>query len=50
MQVALSGEGNILGHHLNTISERDRLTRDFTRIACTRAIVEVIACFPVYRT
>ena len=49
MQVAMSGEINTLGHHLNTISEKDRLTRDFTLNSLTRAITEVIACFPVYR-
>ncbi|MBI1921417.1 MAG: malto-oligosyltrehalose synthase [Geobacter sp.] len=50
MQVAMSGEINTLGHQLNAISERDRLTRDFTLNSLTRAISEVIACFPVYRT
>jgi (1->4)-alpha-D-glucan 1-alpha-D-glucosylmutase len=50
MQVSLSGEANMLGHRLNTISETDRLTRDFTRNNLISAIAEVIACFPVYRT
>ena len=50
MQVSLSGEGNMLAHNLNKISERDRLTRDFTLNSMARAIGEVIACFPVYRT
>jgi (1->4)-alpha-D-glucan 1-alpha-D-glucosylmutase len=50
MQVSLSGELNMLGHRLNTISETDRLTRDFTRNSLVHAISEVIACFPVYRT
>ena len=50
MHVALSGEINTLGHYLNTISEQDRLTRDFTLSSLTRAIREVIAFFPVYRT
>lgn len=49
MQVAMSGEINTLGHYLNSISEKDRLTRDFTLNSLTRAITEVIACFPVYR-
>jgi (1->4)-alpha-D-glucan 1-alpha-D-glucosylmutase len=49
MQVTMSGEINTLGHYLNTISEKDRLTRDFTLNSLTRAIKEVIACFPVYR-
>jgi (1->4)-alpha-D-glucan 1-alpha-D-glucosylmutase len=50
MQVSMSGEINTLGHYLNNISEKNRLTRDFTLISLTRAITEVIACFPVYRT
>ena len=50
MQVSLSGEINMLAHRLNTISETDRLTRDFTLNSMVRAISEVIACFPVYRT
>lgn len=50
MQVAMSGEINTLGHYLNNISEKNRLTRDFTLNSLTRAITEVIAFFPVYRT
>jgi (1->4)-alpha-D-glucan 1-alpha-D-glucosylmutase len=50
MEVAMSSEVNTLGHRLNTITEKNRLTRDFTLNILTRAIVEVIACFPVYRT
>jgi (1->4)-alpha-D-glucan 1-alpha-D-glucosylmutase len=50
MQVSMSGEGNMLAHQLNTLSEEDRLTRDFTLNSLARAIGEVIACFPVYRT
>lgn len=50
MQVSLSGEVNMLAHHLNTISEQDRLCRDFTLNSIARAMAEVIACFPVYRT
>ena len=50
MQVALAGEVNSLGDLLNTISEQHRLTRDFTLNSLTRAISEVTAFFPVYRT
>jgi (1->4)-alpha-D-glucan 1-alpha-D-glucosylmutase len=50
LQVSLSGEANMLGHRLNTISETNRLTRDFTLNSLVHAITEVIACFPVYRT
>lgn len=50
MQVSLSSEINVLGHHLNRLSERDRHARDFTLNSLTHAIREVIASFPVYRT
>ena len=50
MQVAMSGEINALGYHLNTISEVNRHTRDFTLNSLIKALVEVIAFFPVYRT
>jgi (1->4)-alpha-D-glucan 1-alpha-D-glucosylmutase len=50
MQVSMSGEINTLGHFLNTISEKNRHTRDFTLNSLIRAIIEVSACFPVYRT
>lgn len=50
MQVAMSSEINTLGHYLNRISEKNRHTRDFTLNSLTYAIIEVIACFPVYRT
>ncbi|MGO9953289.1 MAG: malto-oligosyltrehalose synthase, partial [Dissulfurispiraceae bacterium] len=50
MQVAMSGEMSTLGNYLNTISGRNRHTRDFTMNSLTKAIIEVIACFPVYRT
>jgi (1->4)-alpha-D-glucan 1-alpha-D-glucosylmutase len=50
MQVAMSSEINMLGHYLNRISEQNRHTRDFTLNSLIKSIVEVIACFPVYRT
>ncbi len=50
MEVAMSSEVNTLGHRLNLITENNRLTRDFTLNSLTKAIIEVIACFPVYRT
>jgi len=50
MQVGMSSEVNTLGHYLDLLSERDRHTRDFTLNNLIKAIVEVIACFPVYRT
>ncbi len=50
MQVAMSSEINMLGHYLNKLSEQSRHTRDFTLNSLTKAMVEVIAHFPVYRT
>ena len=50
MRASMSSEVNVLGHHLNGISERDRRSRDFTLNNLTHAIRETIACFPVYRT
>lgn len=50
MHVAMASEINTLGHYLNTLSEKDRHTRDFTLNSLISAIVEVIAFFPVYRT
>jgi (1->4)-alpha-D-glucan 1-alpha-D-glucosylmutase len=50
MQVAMASEVNTLGHYLNDLSERNRHTRDFTLNSLRSAIIEVIACFPVYRT
>ncbi len=50
MQVSLASEINVLAHRLDAISERSRYYRDFTLNSLTDAIVEVIACFPVYRT
>ena len=50
MEVALSGEINMLANRLNALSEQDRQTRDFTLNSLARAISEVIAFFPVYRT
>jgi (1->4)-alpha-D-glucan 1-alpha-D-glucosylmutase len=50
MQAAMSGEINTLGYYLNAISEVNRHTRDFTLNSLIKALVEVIAFFPVYRT
>ncbi|HZS11212.1 MAG TPA: malto-oligosyltrehalose synthase, partial [Nitrospirales bacterium] len=50
MSASMSSEINALGHQLNTLSERDRRTRDFTLNSLINTIREIIACFPVYRT
>jgi (1->4)-alpha-D-glucan 1-alpha-D-glucosylmutase len=50
MQASMAAEINVLGHHLDRISELNRRSRDFTLNSLTGALREVIACFPVYRT
>lgn len=50
MHTSMPSEMNVLGHQLNRISEKSRLSRDFTLNSLTEALREIIACFPVYRT
>jgi (1->4)-alpha-D-glucan 1-alpha-D-glucosylmutase len=49
-RATLASEVNTLANRLNELSERDRRTRDFTLNTLRRALREVIACFPIYRT
>lgn len=50
MRVSLPSELNVLATRLSRIAEAARDTRDFTLTALRSALVEVVACFPVYRT
>lgn len=50
IQVQLSSELNVLASALDAISEADCFTRDYTLIGLRAALLEVVACFPVYRT
>jgi (1->4)-alpha-D-glucan 1-alpha-D-glucosylmutase len=50
MRTSMASELNMLGHRLNRISEKHRSSRDFTLLSLTRALREIIATFPVYRT
>ncbi len=50
MQAAMSSEINTLAHYLDRIADIDRHTLDFTLQSLVKALVEVIAFFPVYRT
>ncbi|MBA2351196.1 MAG: malto-oligosyltrehalose synthase [Burkholderiales bacterium] len=50
MQGAMAGELNVLANLLNRISESSRYTRDYTLSSLRAALMEVVACFPVYRT
>jgi (1->4)-alpha-D-glucan 1-alpha-D-glucosylmutase len=50
MRTLMSGELMVLANLLDRISEAERRTRDHTLHALRDALMEVIACFPVYRT
>jgi (1->4)-alpha-D-glucan 1-alpha-D-glucosylmutase len=50
MSSSMASEVNMLARRLNRISETNRRTRDFTLNELTRALVEFVALFPVYRT
>jgi (1->4)-alpha-D-glucan 1-alpha-D-glucosylmutase len=50
MQVSMASEINSLGHQLERLANKNRRYRDFTLNSLNRAIREVIACLPVYRT
>lgn len=50
MRSALSSELNVLSSELLRIARADRGTRDYTLNALRRALAEVAACMPVYRT
>jgi (1->4)-alpha-D-glucan 1-alpha-D-glucosylmutase len=50
MATSMASEINMLAHRLNRISETNRRTRDFTLYALSEALVEYIACLPIYRT
>jgi (1->4)-alpha-D-glucan 1-alpha-D-glucosylmutase len=50
MSSSMASEVNMLAHRLSRISETDRRTRDFTLNELTRALIEYVALFPVYRT
>ena len=47
---ALASELTVLSTHLVRIARADRRTRDYTLNAVRRALAEVAACMPVYRT
>lgn len=50
METHFAGEMHALGKHLGSIAEQDRYGRDLPRKELRQAIIEVTACFPVYRT
>ncbi|MFQ5780521.1 MAG: malto-oligosyltrehalose synthase, partial [Nitrospiria bacterium] len=50
MQTTMQSEINALGRQLKPLTERNRQTRPFSLEELTQAALEMIACFPVYRT
>ncbi|MGH8011045.1 MAG: malto-oligosyltrehalose synthase, partial [Candidatus Binataceae bacterium] len=50
LRALMSGEQNVLARRLDLISEQHRWSRDFTLNSLGRALAEVIASFPVYRS
>ncbi|OQX66704.1 MAG: hypothetical protein B6A08_19120 [Sorangiineae bacterium NIC37A_2] len=50
LRFSLASEVNILARRLERIASRKRQYRDFTLISLTRALMAVLASFPVYRT
>lgn len=47
---SMSSEIHMLAGRLHRLTQRHRMSRDFTYTGLLRALSEVIACFPVYRT
>ncbi len=50
LQIALSGELQMLSYQLDRLAQKNRRSRDFTHHSLRQALREVIACFPVYRS
>src|SRR3954469_7025880 len=50
LDIALSGELNVLTHLMEDLRSMDRHARDFTPKMLRDSLRECIACFPVYRT
>jgi len=50
MDTSLASELNVLANTIDRIGEMDRRSRDFTLISIRDALMEIVACFPVYRT
>ncbi len=50
LETAMSAELTVLARKLDDISEQHRTSRDFTLNSLQAALLQLIACFPVYRT
>jgi (1->4)-alpha-D-glucan 1-alpha-D-glucosylmutase len=50
METGMASELSVLAHALHRIGQRSRRSRDFTLESLRDVMLEVVACFPVYRT
>ena len=50
IDTAMVGELNILATLIFRLARTNRLSRDFTLNRLRQALIEIVACFPVYRT
>jgi (1->4)-alpha-D-glucan 1-alpha-D-glucosylmutase len=50
MDTSMASELTVLAHMLDRIGEVNRRSRDFTLNSLRDMLVEVVACFPIYRT
>jgi (1->4)-alpha-D-glucan 1-alpha-D-glucosylmutase len=50
VQTSLTAELSVLANRLRRIARADRGTRDLTLSTLSQALMEIAACFPVYRT
>ncbi|RPI45667.1 MAG: malto-oligosyltrehalose synthase, partial [Betaproteobacteria bacterium] len=50
LTTALAGDLSVLTRRLLRLARADRRTRDYTFNTLQRALVDVIGCFPIYRT
>ena len=50
IETAMASELTVLTHMFDRIAQTSRKSRDFTRDSLRDVIIEVVACFPVYRT
>ena len=50
MQMSLASEVERLAHRLDRLAQQHRSSRDFTLNSLRRALRQIIACFPVYRS
>ena len=46
----MASELNALGRDAGRVARQNPMTQDFTKTVLQRAIKQIVACFPVYRT